>query len=92
MKIKALVFALVISIVTIAPVQSEELPPKVAVAYDIGFLGDNSYNDAVHTALLAASKKYKLVEPFLREVPTKDRKSTRLNSSHSSVSRMPSSA
>ena len=70
MKIKALVFALVISIVTIAPVQSEELPPKVAVAYDIGFLGDNSYNDAVHTALLAASKKYKLVEPFLREVPT----------------------
>jgi basic membrane protein A len=44
--------------------------PKVAIAYDIGFLGDNSFNDAVHLALKAAKKKYGLVEPFVREVPT----------------------
>jgi hypothetical protein len=33
-------------------------------------LGDNSYNDAVHEALVQAKKKYRLVEPFVREVPT----------------------
>jgi hypothetical protein len=70
MKIRALVIALVMSVAVITPVQSEELPPKVAVAYDIGFLGDNSYNDAVHEALVQAKKKYRLVEPFVREVPT----------------------
>ena len=70
MKIRALVVALVMSVAVITPVQSEELPPKVAVAYDIGFLGDNSYNDAVHEALVQAKKKYRLVEPFVREVPT----------------------
>ena len=36
----------------------------------MGFLGDNYYNDAVHEALAQAKKKYKLVEPFVREVPT----------------------
>ena len=70
MKIRALVVALVMSVAVITPVQSEELPPKVAVAYDIGFLGDNSYNDAVHEALVQAKKKYRVVEPFVREVPT----------------------
>jgi len=44
--------------------------PRVAVAYDIGFLGDDSFNDAVHRGLEIAKKKYKLVEPFVREVPT----------------------
>ena len=44
--------------------------PRVAVAYDIGFLGDSSYNDSVHRALEIAKKKYSLVEPFVREVPT----------------------
>lgn len=70
MKIRALVVALVMSVAVITPVQSEELPPKVAVAYDIGFLGDNSFNDAVNVALSQVKKKYKLVEPFVREVPT----------------------
>ena len=70
MKIRALVIALVMSVAVVNPVQSEELPPKVAVAYDIGFLGDNSFNDAVNAALTQAKKKYKLVEPFVREVPT----------------------
>ena len=48
----------------------DQSPPKVAVAYDVGFLGDNSFNDSVHIALRAAKKKYSLVEPFVREVPT----------------------
>ena len=50
--------------------EDEPFVPRIAVAYDIGFLGDNSYNDAVHQALELAKKKYKLVEPFVREVPT----------------------
>ena len=59
---------------TIARAEDEEIipdpVPRVAVAYDIGFLGDSSYNDAVHKALEIAKKRYKLVEPFVREVPT----------------------
>lgn len=54
----------------VSPVQAEEFQPKVAVAYDIGFLGDNSFNDAVNSALNLAKKKYSLYEPFVREVPT----------------------
>lgn len=54
----------------VSPVQAEEFKPKVAVAYDIGFLGDNSFNDAVNSALNLAKKKYSLYEPFVREVPT----------------------
>lgn len=70
MKIRALFAVLALSFAVVYPVHSKELPPKVAVAYDIGFLGDNSYNDAVHEALAQAKKKYKLVEPFVREIPT----------------------
>ena len=69
MKSKALLIALAISLFSPStPVIAAE--PKVAIAYDIGFLGDNSFNDAVHLALRAAKKKYGLVEPFVREVPT----------------------
>ena len=69
MKIKALAIALTIFLFSpLTPVIATE--PKVAIAYDIGFLGDNSFNDAVHLALKAAKKKYGLVEPFVREVPT----------------------
>ena len=70
MRIKALVLFLVLSLTPSFAVHAQEPLPKVAVAYDIGFLGDNSYNDAVHTALELAKKKYRLVEPFVREVPT----------------------
>lgn len=69
MRSRALLIALAISLFspfTLA-IAAE---PKVAIAYDIGFLGDNSFNDAVHLALKAAKKKYGLVEPFVREVPT----------------------
>lgn len=69
MKSKALLIALAISLFSPStPAIAAE--PKVAIAYDIGFLGDNSFNDAVHLALRAAKKKYGLVEPFVREVPT----------------------
>jgi basic membrane protein A and related proteins len=70
MRIKALVLALTLIILSPHFSHAEELPPKVAVAYDIGFLGDNSFNDAVSSALIIAKKKYRLVEPFVREVPT----------------------
>ena len=51
-------------------VAEEPFVARVAIAYDIGFLGDSSYNDAVHAAVQIAQKKYKLYEPFVREVPT----------------------
>jgi len=70
MKLPALVLALTLVTTSALPVGAEERVPKVAVAYDIGFLGDNSFNDAVNIALTQAKKKYKLVEPFVREVPT----------------------
>ena len=69
MKSRALLIALTISLFSpFTPAMAAE--PKVAIAYDIGFLGDNSFNDAVHVAFKAAKKKYGLVEPFVREVPT----------------------
>ena len=69
MRSRALLIALTISLFSpFTPAIAAD--PKVAIAYDIGFLGDNSFNDAVHLALKAAKKKYGLVEPFVREVPT----------------------
>ena len=69
MRSRALLIALTISLFSpFTPAIAAE--PKVAIAYDIGFLGDNSFNDAVHLAFKAAKKKYGLVEPFVREVPT----------------------
>ena len=70
MKLRALLVALTLVTTSVPPTHAEERVPKVAVAYDIGFLGDNSFNDAVNAALTQAKKKYKLVEPFVREVPT----------------------
>lgn len=69
MRSRALLIALAVSLFSpFTPAIAAE--PKVAIAYDIGFLGDNSFNDAVHLALKAVKKKYGLVEPFVREVPT----------------------
>ena len=70
MKLRALLVALTLVTTSVLPTNADERVPKVAVAYDIGFLGDNSFNDAVNVALTHAKKKYKLVEPFVREVPT----------------------
>ena len=49
---------------------AEEERPKIAVAYDIGFKGDEGFNDAVSQALELAKARYRLVPPFVREVPT----------------------
>lgn len=70
MRIRALLLALVSTASIAVPVSGAEIQPKIAVAYDVGFLGDNSFNDSVHTAFSVAKKKYSLVEPFVREVPT----------------------
>lgn len=73
---KALVALVSIALIfpSIARAEEDEVipdpVPRVAVAYDIGFFGDDSYNDAVHKALEIAKKRYNLVEPFVREVPT----------------------
>jgi basic membrane protein A len=70
MRFKALAVALTIVVLSANLSLAEEVRPKVAIAYDIGYLGDNSFNDAVNAALVTAKKKYRLVEPFIREVPT----------------------
>ena len=70
MKTRALFTALMLALVSLTPASALDAPPKVAIAYDIGFLGDNSYNDAVNQALVIAEKRYGLSEPFVREVPT----------------------
>lgn len=49
---------------------SEERTPRIAIAYDIGFKGDGGFNDAVGAALEIAKRRYDLVEPFVRELPT----------------------
>jgi basic membrane protein A len=49
---------------------AEERTPRIAVAYDIGFKGDGGFNDAVSAALALAKKRFDLVPPFVREVPT----------------------
>ena len=60
-------------IILVLPVNStraEEPIPRIAVAYDIGFKGDDGFNDAVSDALTLAKKRFNLVPPFVREVPT----------------------
>ena len=53
-----------------AVASAEERTPRIAVAYDIGFKGDGGFNDAVSAALALAKKRFDLVPPFVREVPT----------------------
>ena len=58
--------------------------------------------DAIYTGYLGSPRQIQIVSDFIKDFrqpdslivadPVLDRKSTRLNSSHSSVSRMPSSA
>ena len=70
---KRLRLALGALILTLIPPQvgaGAEPVPRIAVAYEIGFLDDNGINDAVHSALELAKKRFNLVEPFVREVPT----------------------
>ncbi|MFM8783351.1 MAG: BMP family ABC transporter substrate-binding protein, partial [Actinomycetota bacterium] len=53
-----------------AVASAEERTPRIAVAYDIGFKGDGGFNDAVSAALALAKRRFDLVPPFVREVPT----------------------
>lgn len=54
----------------LAVASAEERTPRIAVAYDIGFKGDGGFNDAVSDALALAKRRFDLVPPFVREVPT----------------------
>lgn len=45
-------------------------PVKIAIALEVGGLGDNSFNDAVVNAARAVQKKYKISDSYIRVVPT----------------------
>lgn len=70
MKFRALLLSFVFVLTSITPAGSATHSARIAIAYDIGFIGDGSFNDAVSKAFAIAKKKYGLVEPFVREVPT----------------------
>jgi basic membrane lipoprotein Med (substrate-binding protein (PBP1-ABC) superfamily) len=71
MRARAIAVAVILLATQLPGAAAAEPPiPKIAVAYDIGFLGDNGFNDAVHSAFITATKKRNLVEPFIREIPT----------------------
>lgn len=70
MKLRSLLLIFALTLSSTTPASAENPAAKVAVAYDIGFLGDNSFNDAVNKALIDVKEKYNLFEPFIREVPT----------------------
>lgn len=69
MRIRIAVLALLLAL-PVAAVGAEERTPRIAIAYDIGFKGDGGFNDAVSEALALAKKRFDLVPPFVREVPT----------------------
>jgi basic membrane protein A len=69
MRIRIAVLAFLLML-PIAEVGAEERTPRIAIAYDIGFKGDGGFNDAVSEALALAKKRFNLVPPFVREVPT----------------------
>lgn len=69
MRIRVIILAL--SLILSTTISSAEEPtPRIAIAYDIGFKGDGGFNDAVGAALAIAKKRFNLVPPFIREVPT----------------------
>ena len=69
MRIRLALLALLL-ILPASSVVAQERTPRIAVAYDIGFKGDGGFNDAVSDALALAKKRFDLVPPFVREVPT----------------------
>jgi len=66
-RVALLTFSLLLPL---AVASAEERTPRIAVAYDIGFKGDGGFNDAVSAALTLAKRRFDLVPPFVREVPT----------------------
>ena len=69
-RLRLVIGALILALIPPQIGAHAEAVPRIAVAYEIGFLNDNGINDAVHAALELAKKKFNLVEPFVREVPT----------------------
>jgi hypothetical protein len=53
-----------------ADVSKFDRSKKIALLFDAGGVGDNSYNDAAKEGLRAAIKRYKLYAPNVREVVT----------------------
>jgi basic membrane lipoprotein Med (substrate-binding protein (PBP1-ABC) superfamily) len=53
-----------------ADVSKFDRSKKIALLFDAGGVGDNSYNDAAKEGLKAAIKRYKLYAPNVREVVT----------------------
>lgn len=70
MRLRLAISALILTLIPPQFGARAESVPRIAVAYEIGFPNDYGINDAVHAALELAKKKYNLVEPFVREVPT----------------------
>ena len=66
-RLALLVLSLILPASTVV---AQERTPRIAIAYDIGFKGDGGFNDAVSEALAIAKKRFNLVPPFVREVPT----------------------
>ncbi len=61
MKLRALLLISTLTLSAVTQASAENPSAKIAVAYDIGFLGDNSFNDAVNNALVTVKKNYNLV-------------------------------
>ena len=60
-----------------------------------GVLTDDAVKEGmreIRRVLLEADVSFELTREFVKRVQARDRKSTRLNSSHTDISRMPSSA
>lgn len=77
MKLKIERLFAVISLVTLllTPIRAsgattQPIPVKIAIALEIGGVGDNSFNDAVVNAARAVQKKYKIADSYIRVVPT----------------------
>lgn len=49
---------------------SAPTPVKIAIALEVGGVGDNSFNDAVVSAVRAVQKKYKISDSYIRVIPT----------------------
>lgn len=62
--------ALLISPVRTNAASTAPTPVKIAIALEVGGVGDNSFNDAVVSATRAVQKKYKIADSYIRIVPT----------------------
>ncbi len=65
------IFSLLATFVLPSSLSALATPPvRIAIAYDTGGLGDNSFNDATGAAVAQIRKKLNIAKPFVREIPT----------------------